>query len=111
MATIAHWKRRVKLGLFTDPMISKVLGDGQIERRCREAGHQWRRSFWSPGMTMLTFLLQVLHETKTLRAAVACLLTHVAAHDEVPLPTAESPWNSSRTRVWPTRNFPWACST
>ena len=60
MASIAHWKRRINTNLLNDPIVTEALDPQRIEEHCREAGHRWRDSFWSPSITLLTFLLQVL---------------------------------------------------
>ena len=89
MVSIANWKGRVKGQLFDHPVFAEVLDDGKIEEASREAGHRWRRSFWSPPMTVITFLLQVLDGAKTLRSAVGALLTQLAARGETVLPSCD----------------------
>lgn len=89
MANLAHWKRRVKNDLLTDPTLVDCLDRETIEAHCREGGHTWRASFWDPSTTLLTFMLQVLSGAKTLRAAVATLLTQLAARGETRLPSAD----------------------
>lgn len=79
MASIAHWRRHVNQNLLIDPCLSEVLAPAAIEGHCRNAGHCWRESFWSPAVTLVTFLLQVLSAEKTLRSAVAALLAQQAA--------------------------------
>ncbi len=88
MASIAHWKRQLKTHLLNDPVVAEALAPQHIEQHCRDAGHRWRDSFWSPSVTIITFLLQVLDPSKTLRAAVAGLLTQLAAtgHPDLPSP-------------------------
>lgn len=90
MATIAHWKRRVNDHLLSDPALEQALSATAIEQYCRQAGHQWRQSFWLPTVTLVTFLLQVLSGAKTLRAAVATLLTQLAARGETDLPSNDA---------------------
>ena len=89
MATLAHWKGRVKNDLLTNPTLVDCLDRETIESHCREGGHTWKASFWDPSTTLLTFLLQVLGGAKTLRAAVAALLTQLAARGETDLPSAD----------------------
>jgi hypothetical protein len=89
MANITHWKRQLNTHLLQEPAVADALAPEAIEQHCRDADHQWRDSFWSPTTTILTFLLQVLDPAKTLRAAVAALLTHLAAQGEQHLPSAD----------------------
>lgn len=100
MASIAHWKPYLKTHLLTDPVLTEALSRTRIEQHCREVGHLWRDSFWSPSVTVLTFLLQVLDPSKTLRAAVAGLLTRLAALGWTALPSADpSAYCQSRQRL------------
>lgn len=89
MATLAPWKGFVKENLLRLPTVRDTLSPELIETCCRQAGHPWRTSFWSPSTTILTFLLQVLDGAKTLRAAVATLLTQLAAQGETQLPSPD----------------------
>lgn len=89
MASIACWRRRVNEQLLIDPILSEALSTGNVEAHCRSAGHRWRTSFWSPSVTLLAFLLQVLSAEKTLRAAVVTLLTRLAAQGRQDLPSQD----------------------
>jgi hypothetical protein len=89
MASITHWRRRLNTQLLNDPLIDDALSPRCIEDHCRDAHHTWRESFWSPSVTILTFLLQVLNPSKTLRAAVADLLLHLAARGATDLPSSD----------------------
>lgn len=89
MASIAHWRRQVNTTLLANPVVSQVLSPEQVEAYCHEAGHCWRDSFWSPRLTLLTFLLQVASAEKTLRAAVAALLSQLRIRGETQLPSAD----------------------
>jgi len=89
MANIAHWRRHVNEQLLVDPVLSNALSAEHVQAHCRSAGHQWRSSFWSPPITLFTFLLQVLSAEKTLRAAVVNLLTRLAAQDRQDLPSQD----------------------
>jgi len=89
MASIAHWKRRINTHLLQDPVVAAALSPRHIEQHCRDAGHTWRESFWSPATTVLTFLLQVLNPSKTLRAAVAEFLIQLTAVGENDLPSSD----------------------
>ena len=71
MSSIAHWTRTFKSAIAGSQSIAALLAVAEVERRCREAGHGWRESFWSPTTTLVAFLLQSLNGAKTLRAAVA----------------------------------------
>lgn len=90
MAHLTHWRRQLKSDLTSNPTIGKALSPQMVEGYCRQAGHQWRSSFWSPAITLLTFLLQVLSAEKTLRAGVAALLTQLAARGETDLPSGDA---------------------
>jgi hypothetical protein len=89
MATLTPWKGSVKENLLRLPAVRDALSPELIETCCRQAGHPWRTSFWKRSTTILTFLLQVLDGAKTLRAAVATLLTQLAAPGETPLPSPD----------------------
>jgi hypothetical protein len=99
--TLAHWKRRVKSALIESQAVQALLSPAHIEERCRQAGHRWRESFWSPPLTVLTFLMQVLNPVKTLRAAVADTLAQLKLeeHDGA-LPSADpSAYSQARQKV------------
>jgi hypothetical protein len=89
MANIAHWRRHVNDCLLTDSILSNALSAESVEAECRSAGYRWRVSFWSPPITLLTFVLQVLSAEKTLRAAVAALLIRLAAQGRQDLPSQD----------------------
>ena len=89
MASIAHWKRRINTNLLNNSLVAEALDPQRVEKHCREARHHWRDSFWSPSVTLLTFLLQVLDPDKTLRCAVAQLITHLAARGHRKLPSSD----------------------
>jgi hypothetical protein len=100
MAGITHWRRLLKNHLFDDPIVQQALSPAVIEGYCDTAGHRWRHSFWSPSITLTTFLLQVLDEAKTLRAAVATLLTQRAASGQEDLPSCDpSAYCQARQRL------------
>ena len=90
MAHLTHWKRYLKGHVLADPTVAEALSPDVIEPCCREASHRWRRSFWSPTMTVIAFLLQVLSAEKTLRAAVAALLAQLTAKGETDLPSPDA---------------------
>ncbi|MCG3137516.1 MAG: hypothetical protein HJJLKODD_01362 [Phycisphaerae bacterium] len=51
-SNLAHWKANVKSGLFSPGTISDTISASHIEAMCRESGYAWRRSFWSPMVTV-----------------------------------------------------------
>jgi hypothetical protein len=89
MANLTRWKRQLNSSLLVNSALCEALAPAGIESSCREAKHVWRESFWSPTLTVVTFLLQVLDGAKTLRAAVAVLLAQLAARGDTDLPSAE----------------------
>lgn len=89
MADLARWKHHVNKHLLSDPVLSQTLSAEQVEAQCRSAGYEWRTSFWSPSVTLLTFVLQVLSAEKTLRAAVVTLLSRLAAQGCRGLPSQD----------------------
>jgi len=100
MAHLARWKPHVKVGLLNHSAVSRTLSTRTIEWYCRDEGYRWRESFWSPATTVITFLLQVLDGAKTLRAAVALLLTQLAACGETDLPSCDpSAYCQARLRL------------
>ena len=40
---------------------TEQLGDGMIEKACRDAGHQWTKRALGPVTTLRLFMLQVLN--------------------------------------------------
>ncbi len=89
MGSIAHWRRTCNRNLLSQPIVAEALSQRSIEAACRQAGHRWRASFWSPTTTVLTFLLQVIDSAKTLRSAVANLLIQRAGHVNAALASAD----------------------
>ena len=100
MVSLSHWRRQLKSGLLFDRAVREILSLEHVEEQCRRAGHRWRDSFWSPSVTLLTFLLQVLSGEKTLRAAVASVLAQLADQGVAPLPSADpSAYCQARRRL------------
>ena len=100
MVNLTRWKRQLKSSVLVNSAISEALAPGGLEDSCRQAGHIWRQSFWSPTLTMVTFLLQVVDAAKTLRAAVATLLAQMAARGDRELPSADpSAYCQARQRL------------
>lgn len=87
MASIAHWRRHINTALLGSPAVSEVFSPETIEDLCRQSDYHWRDSFWSPTITVLTFILQVTSGEKTLRAAVAALLTQLRLRGDADLPS------------------------
>jgi hypothetical protein len=79
MAIFAPLGRRVNSSVLDDPAVRGVIAPAAIERFARAAGHRWRKSYWSPYVTFITFLLQVMDGAKTLRSAVALRHIHTLA--------------------------------
>ncbi|MCA9285769.1 MAG: IS4 family transposase [Phycisphaerales bacterium] len=106
MSTIAHWTRRFKSAIGRSESVRTVLDPERVEHWCREAGHTWRRSFWSPGPTLLCSLLQALNASKSLRAGVADLLSHLVATDPArEIPSADPSAFAQARRRLPERVF------
>jgi hypothetical protein len=89
MASIADWRRRLKSSLLFDEAVRRILDVQRIEDQCRQLDHHRRSSFWSPAVTLLTFLLQTLSAEKTLRAAVASLLSQMPGQEIDSLPSPD----------------------
>jgi hypothetical protein len=100
MASITAWRRSINGSLLSDPVVAEAFSPDAIEAHCHDLGHRWRDSFWSPSITLLTFLLQVLDAGKTLRAGVANLLTQLAAAGHGSLPSVDpSAYCQARRRL------------
>ncbi len=59
MASVRYWKQRIKSNILGIPALGEMLSATTVEAACDEEGHVWRRSFWSPSVTLTTFLIQV----------------------------------------------------
>jgi len=101
MASIPVWKPLVNSKLLQHPSLQDVFREDTITAYCRQAGHHWRASVWSPATTLLTFLLQVLDGAKTLRAAVAAVLVQWAQHGLTHRPSADPSAYCQARRRWP----------
>ena len=100
MVRLAHWRRRVNGGLLDNPVLRQFLSPGVIEGYCRQVGHVWRASFWSPAMTLHAFLIQVLDPVKTVRSAVAQLQAQLIGSGRVDLPSGDpSAYCQARRRL------------
>lgn len=89
MANLAHWRRSLKDDVRNESALGESLSSATVDNLCRRAGHCWRKSFWNPRVTLLTFLLQVLDGAKSLRSAVSLLLVHLADRGEADLPSCD----------------------
>jgi hypothetical protein len=74
MTSITPYANRLKLQLQSQYGDFGLLNSQEIDTASRAAGHHWRRCFWSPTVTILTFLRQVLHGNCSCRQAVAMTL-------------------------------------
>ncbi len=90
MAPLTHWKGQLKRGLLVNAAMCEALAPAVIEACCPEAGHAWRDSFWSASTTFVTFLLQVLDDAKTLRAAAGTLLAQFGARGDAGIQTGRT---------------------
>jgi hypothetical protein len=75
MTSIAPFARRLKGELQRSATAIELVDPADIEAACALAGHRWRRCFWTPLVTLLTFLRQILHGNCSCRQAVALTLT------------------------------------
>jgi hypothetical protein len=82
MTSIAQSAREFKDRLQDAGSTGELLRDADIVAACRAAGHRWRARFWTPTVTMLTFLRQVMHGNCACREAVALTLAKSAACGE-----------------------------
>ena len=79
MASIASFRRRLKEQAAISISDSKWLSAGLVEDICRTVGHRGRKCFWTPALTALTFLRQILHGNCACRHAVAMSLDQAIA--------------------------------
>jgi len=79
MASIARSGREFKKQLQVVRLTGGPLREADVGAACRAAGHRWRARFWTPAVTILTFLRQVLHGNCACREAVALTLAKSAA--------------------------------
>jgi hypothetical protein len=90
MASLSQWRRQLQSGGLFDEAVREILNGDRMEELCRQAQHAWRQSFWSPAVTLLTFLLQVLSQEKTLRWAVASVLAQLTGQKVDQPPSADA---------------------
>ena len=89
MANLAHWRRSLEDHVLDESALGESLSPATVDDLCRSAGHRWRKSFWTPRVTLLTFLLQVLDGAKSLRSAVSLLRVHLVDGGEEDLPSCD----------------------
>jgi len=88
MTSIARYAERLKSDLQRGLQGFDLVHDEDVAAACASSGHRWRSCFWSPRITLVTFLRQVLHGNCSCRHAVAMTL---AAEDGPATPTGDSP--------------------
>lgn len=74
MASIASFRRRLKEQAAISISDGEWLSTGLADDVCRTVGHRGRKCFWTPALTALTFLRQILHGNCACRHAVAMSL-------------------------------------
>lgn len=102
MTSIAPYVRRFKSELQSVGAAAEFIQAEAIESACRAAGHRWRRCFWTPAVTIMTFLRQVLFANCSCRHAVAMTLApHLAAssRDEDGMACDPSAYSQARQKL------------
>ena len=79
MASIARYTRTFKKELIAGQRNPLGPDARSVHVACRQTGYQWKRCFWTPAQTLLTFLVQVLLPSASCRAAVAHTLVRETA--------------------------------
>src|SRR5712672_2490000 len=77
MTSIVPYARQFKRSLRGSTSAVELVNPKEIDAACSAVGHRWRQCFWTPTVTILTFLRQILHANCSCRQGVA--LTLVAA--------------------------------
>lgn len=95
MTSIAPYVRRLKGRLAVAFVAFDLFDAALVEAACRSVGHRWRERFWTPTVTVLTFLRQVLQANCSCREAVAQTL---ALSDAKGLEIAGDPSAYSQSR-------------
>jgi len=75
MTSITSFARRLKNQMQSTALAVELVNPADVEIACAAAGHRWRQCFWTPLVTVLTFLRQVLQGNCSCRQAVALTLT------------------------------------
>jgi len=81
MTSIAPYARRLKSRLAVSISGVDLIDARAVEAICLSVGHRWRERFWTPTVTILTFLRQVLHGNCSCREAVAHTLALCSVED------------------------------
>lgn len=81
MTSIVPFAARFKRQLLAASQAPDGVSPDDIDALCREVGHRFRACFWTPALTLLTFLRQVLHGNCSCRHAVQLTLARSAAGD------------------------------
>jgi hypothetical protein len=81
MASLAASAHTFKHQLDAWVPVRQLLDALEVGAVCRAAGHRWRNGFWTPAVTLLTFLRQVLAGNCSCRQAVATTLAQSVAGD------------------------------
>lgn len=96
MTSIQPYARRFKNQLQASTV--EFIHPDSVQAACRTAGHRWRRCFWTPTVTLLTFLRQILHANCSCRQAVALTLAATAAKAAGDDPASGDPSAYSQAR-------------
>lgn len=81
MASITPYVGKLKKQLQTREGGDSPWSTALIEEACGRTGHRWRACFWTPAVTVLTFLRQVLHGNCSCRQAVAMTLAQAVGQE------------------------------
>ncbi len=98
MTSIAPYVRRLKSRLAIALPSVELVKPGLVEDVCRSMGYRWRERFWTPVVTILTFLRQVLHANCSCREAVALTLA-LAGSDCPDVAGDPSAYSQSRQKL------------
>lgn len=91
MTSITSLARRLKSDFQRDETAVELVRAQDVVVACRSAGHRWRECFWSPCVTVMTFVRQVLHGNCSCREAVALTLAALADRAGETGPDSEAP--------------------
>jgi len=82
MTSILPYARQLKSQLQSSFAAVEFLSADRVEDVCRSVGHYFRHCFWTPNITILTFLRQVFDGNSSCRKAVAMTLAPAAVCDD-----------------------------
>jgi len=74
MTSITPFARQLKNQLHSSTPSVELVTAEAVEAACAVAGHRCRSCFWTPTVTILTFLRQIIHANCSCRQAVAMTL-------------------------------------